>query len=105
MFQVVCVFLLQTTISAGQTGSAVPSVVRRIGVGYNLLYGNPDGTHWKSGGEDPGLLVTRHILDLGKSPFFEQLLLTVNSRHVFQLFTENVEVLLYPLMSLSSSDI
>ena len=35
-----------------------------IGVGYNLLKGNPDGGDLKRGGVDPGLLLTRKIFKL-----------------------------------------
>ena len=67
MVPVIClVYLLGVSFVSAQTGSALPSAVSDIGLGYNLLYGNPEGEHWKSGGEDPGLLVTRHILALGK---------------------------------------
>ena len=35
-----------------------------IGVGYNLLKGNPDGGDLSNGGIDPGLLFTRKIFKL-----------------------------------------
>lgn len=35
-----------------------------VGIGYNLLKANPDGGQASRGGVDPGLLITRHILDL-----------------------------------------
>ncbi|GFN76799.1 MACPF domain-containing protein 8 [Plakobranchus ocellatus] len=35
-----------------------------LGVGYNLLTGNPDGGLLSRGGIDPGLLYTRKVLDL-----------------------------------------
>jgi hypothetical protein len=38
-----------------------------LGVGYNLLTGNPDGGDGTKGGVDPGLLVTRHIIHLHKN--------------------------------------
>ncbi|KAL4221820.1 hypothetical protein ACF0H5_020074 [Mactra antiquata] len=48
-----------------QSGNnAVPSAIHSVGVGYNLLYGNPMGSDLRHGGEDPGLLTTRHILHL-----------------------------------------
>lgn len=65
MFVAICVVLLE--VVSAQTGQRLPNVVNNIGVGYNLLYGNPDGLHWKSGGEDPGLLLTRQIFTLGKT--------------------------------------
>lgn len=34
-----------------------------IGVGYNLVKGNPDGGEWAKLGQDPGLLLTRNILE------------------------------------------
>lgn len=44
----------------------LPLSVNDIGLGYSLIYGNPQGLHFKTGGEDPGLLLTRHVLDIGK---------------------------------------
>lgn len=35
-----------------------------IGVGYNLLTGNPDGSLVSNGGVDPGLFYTRKILEV-----------------------------------------
>lgn len=35
-----------------------------IGVGYNMLTGNPDGSLVTNGGVDPGLLYTRKILEV-----------------------------------------
>lgn len=43
-----------------------PNAIYSVGVGYNILYGNPVGTDWRHGGEDPGLLVTKQILSLGR---------------------------------------
>ena len=37
--------------------------LRFLGVGYNILIGNPEG-HLSSGGVDPGLLSTRNIFKL-----------------------------------------
>lgn len=42
----------------------IPAALGSVGVGYNILRENPDGTDWRHGGEDPGLLVTRRILTL-----------------------------------------
>lgn len=67
MFVAICVVLLEIATVSAQTGQRLPNVVNNIGVGYNLLHGNPDGLHWKSGGEDPGLLLTRQIFTLGKT--------------------------------------
>ena len=38
-----------------------------VGIGYNLLKANPDGGLAARGGVDPGLLITRRILDLSDS--------------------------------------
>ncbi|KAK3732206.1 hypothetical protein RRG08_026588 [Elysia crispata] len=40
--------------------------IKFLGVGYNLLTGNPDGGLLSRGGIDPGLLYTRKILDLSQ---------------------------------------
>jgi hypothetical protein len=40
---------------------AAPQGVHFVGVGYNLLKGNPDGGMATRGGVDPGLLFTRRI--------------------------------------------
>lgn len=42
----------------------LPEGLHFIGVGYNLLKGNPDGNFWSAGGDDPGLMTTRKILKL-----------------------------------------
>lgn len=44
--------------------AVLPEGLRYIGVGYNLLRGNPDGNFWAAGGDDPGLLSTRKVLTL-----------------------------------------
>ncbi|KAJ8023274.1 hypothetical protein HOLleu_35640 [Holothuria leucospilota] len=41
-----------------------PPAVRYIGVGYNLVKGNPEGGTLQNGGVDPGILPTRRILNL-----------------------------------------
>ncbi|KAL8580424.1 hypothetical protein ACOMHN_054338 [Nucella lapillus] len=38
-----------------------------VGIGYNLLTANPDGGLASRGGVDPGLLITRRVLDLSDS--------------------------------------
>lgn len=52
----VCVALIQA--------APLPEGLHFIGVGYNLLRGNPDGNFWSAGGDDPGLLSTRKVLTL-----------------------------------------
>ena len=42
----------------------LPEAIRYIGVGYNVIRGNPDGDFWARGGDDPGMLATRKILKL-----------------------------------------
>lgn len=41
-----------------------PKGLHFVGVGYNLLEGNPDGGDVSNGGVDPGLLFTRKIFKL-----------------------------------------
>ena len=41
-----------------------PSGVTFIGIGYNILDGNPEGGDSGSGGVDPGLLVSRRVFEL-----------------------------------------
>ena len=55
-----CVFLLLVGVCGAV---AYPEGINFLGVGYNLLEGNPDGA-LSSGGIDPGLLLTRKILDM-----------------------------------------
>ncbi|ESP03389.1 hypothetical protein LOTGIDRAFT_137430, partial [Lottia gigantea] len=64
--------------------------VKFIGVGYNLLKGNPDGGSDQEGGVDPGLLVLRKIFQLSsgdkpKEIVFEDRYscLKIRSTHVF----------------------
>ncbi|PVD27598.1 hypothetical protein C0Q70_12762 [Pomacea canaliculata] len=35
-----------------------------VGIGYNLLTANPEGGEQSQGGADPGLLLTRQVLDV-----------------------------------------
>ena len=52
---------------------ALSTVTRYVGVGYNLLRGNPEGDYDR-GGIDPGIKITKHILkftyDQGKQAFY-----------------------------------
>ena len=41
-----------------------PKGLHYIGVGYNLLEGNPEGGQLSNGGVDPGLLFTRKVFKL-----------------------------------------
>lgn len=41
-----------------------PKGLQFLGVGYNLLEGNPDGGDLSNGGIDPGLLFTRKVFKL-----------------------------------------
>lgn len=41
-----------------------PKGLQFLGVGYNLLKGNPEGAEISKGGVDPGLFVTRKIFQL-----------------------------------------
>lgn len=60
--KVICACLCIAMIQAAP--ASVPEALRYIGVGYNLLRGNPDGNFWAAGGDDPGLLSTRKVLAL-----------------------------------------
>ena len=41
-----------------------PSGVNFLGIGYDIIDGNPEGGDLSTGGVDPGLLVTRRIFEL-----------------------------------------
>ncbi|XP_045209954.2 uncharacterized protein LOC123561558 [Mercenaria mercenaria] len=41
-----------------------PNAIHHVGVSYNLLKGNPDGEFWSTGGEDPGVSLTRKIFTI-----------------------------------------
>ena len=47
--------------------ATVPEALHYIGVGYNMVKGNPDGNFWAQGGDDPGMKSTRKILTLTAS--------------------------------------
>lgn len=59
-FVVVCVFGVRQVEGQEPT----PTGVRFVGVGYNIVDGNPEGGEGNNGGVDPGLLSTRQILSL-----------------------------------------
>ena len=62
-----CVFLaiLGAAVVTGQDGSlTAPSGVSFVGIGYNIVEGNPEGDDKKHGGIDHGLLVSRKIFSL-----------------------------------------
>ncbi|XP_041464192.1 uncharacterized protein LOC121415136 [Lytechinus variegatus] len=42
----------------------MPNGIRFLGIGYNILTGNPEGGDLSSGGVDPGLLVTRKFFQM-----------------------------------------
>ena len=46
------------------TALPTPSGINYVGIGYNILEGNPEGGDLSTGGVDPGLLVSRRIFDL-----------------------------------------
>eukprot|EP00057_Strongylocentrotus_purpuratus_P029092 XP_011683566.1 PREDICTED: uncharacterized protein LOC584567 isoform X2 [Strongylocentrotus purpuratus] len=59
--------LMVTTIAVDRCSAVVqptPSGLTFIGIGYNILEGNPEGGELGSGGVDPGLLVSRRIFEL-----------------------------------------
>jgi len=45
-------------------GQEPPKGLQFLGVGYNLLKGNPEGGDLSNGGIDPGLLFTRKVFKL-----------------------------------------
>ncbi|WAR05987.1 hypothetical protein MAR_021356 [Mya arenaria] len=47
--------------------ATLPEALHYVGVGYNMLKGNPDGDFWARGGDDPGLLSTRKVLSLSRT--------------------------------------
>ncbi|XP_033119835.1 uncharacterized protein LOC117119126 [Anneissia japonica] len=55
--------LLVWQLSSFCVHSWTPAGVSFVGIGYNILDGNPDGGDPNAGGVDPGLLVTRRILE------------------------------------------
>ena len=62
-----CVFLaiFGAAVVTGQDGSlTAPSGVSFVGIGYNIVEGNPEGDDKKHGGIDHGLLVSRKIFSL-----------------------------------------
>lgn len=48
----------------GNGDNIPPYTIKFIGVGYNLLNGNPEGGETSQAGVDPGLLLTRKIFNL-----------------------------------------
>ncbi|KAK7106197.1 uncharacterized protein [Littorina saxatilis] len=50
------------------TGRSLAAGENYVGIGYNLLTANPDGGNSARGGVDPGLLITRRILNLIDKP-------------------------------------
>ena len=60
------IFLITLGVAVVTHASAqnVAKGLRFLGVGYNLLKGNPEGDKLKHGGVDPGLLLTRKIFKL-----------------------------------------
>lgn len=48
----------------GNGDNIPPYTIQFIGVGYNLLNGNPEGGETSQAGVDPGLLLTRKIFSL-----------------------------------------
>lgn len=59
---VLFVILGLTVLTQGYQDS--PKGLHFVGVGYNLLEGNPEGGDVSNGGVDPGLLFTRKIFKL-----------------------------------------
>lgn len=57
-----CLHMLATSYAA-----TLPEALHFIGVGYNVIRGNPEGNFWASGGDDPGLMSTRKVLTLSSA--------------------------------------
>ena len=55
--------IIGMTVVVKGSGDA-PRGLHFVGVGYNLLKGNPEGGDVTNGGVDPGLLITRKIFKL-----------------------------------------
>ena len=60
--RVFLVILAVAVVTHSQRNS--PKGLHFLGVGYNLLKGNPEGAEISKGGVDPGLFVTRKIFQL-----------------------------------------
>ena len=58
------VIFLITLGVASVTHASMSKGVKFIGVGYNIISGNPEGSEVSHGGVDPGLRSTRQILKL-----------------------------------------
>ena len=61
LLSVLFVILGVTVITQAQQ---TPKGLHFVGVGYNLLEGNPEGGDVSNGGVDPGLLFTRKVFKL-----------------------------------------
>lgn len=57
-------FIILTLASAMQAIQDPPAGDHFVGVGYNILKGNPKGGDISIGGVDPGLMLTRKIFKL-----------------------------------------
>ena len=56
--------LLAFSVTKTDAYQEPPKGLQFLGVGYNLLEGNPDGGDLANGGIDPGLLFTRKVFKL-----------------------------------------
>ena len=59
---IILIIIGMTVVVKGSGGA--PKGLHFVGVGYNLLKGNPEGGDVSNGGVDPGLLITRKIFKL-----------------------------------------
>lgn len=57
-------FIILGVAVTTQATQAPPKGIHFVGVGYNILKGNPEGGDLSRGGVDPGLLITRKIFKL-----------------------------------------
>ena len=56
--------LLLPALSLSATTLPIPNAIKYIGIGYNIIDGNPEGGSKVSGGVDPGIMVSRRIFKL-----------------------------------------
>ena len=60
----ICAVVILTMTSRWCVSLPPPSGVNFIGIGYDIINGNPEGGDLASGGVDPGLKVSRNIFKL-----------------------------------------
>lgn len=92
LFTCLCASLYLLSANAAPT----PEALHFIGVGYNVVKGNPDGNFWARGGDDPGLFSTRKVLRLtsGNNSLLNEVIYehhdTCRSAHEFAFFHDGL---------------